>query len=171
MKKLFENWRGFVKESYDEDREEERRKSDKKFDIAAEITKLYNIYQKNGSESEEFKLQFNHDMVNIQQMFNFLIENRSNQNFMDKLFPFFKMTDSIKMLVHMEHNDSEPVPALEVFDEKQLEEIPTIMTKLVIDTFDRQPAGNQIYRKFVDYYDQLLNANEEYARKVNNLGN
>jgi hypothetical protein len=139
------------------------------------VDRMYDIYQKHGGDSKEFKEFINADNfrssgypAGLQGILDiFKRSSDSDDQINSRMYKFFKSTGTLPMLVvqrqnpshdyHPSEEDFEPALQAKGYSEDVLKDIPQSMHKVVQDTFFRTPDYMQMYRKFVDYLDRLPN--------------
>tara|TARA_R110002153_G_scaffold32649_3_gene98711 strand:- start:427 stop:936 length:510 start_codon:yes stop_codon:yes gene_type:complete len=135
------------------------------------IDDIYKRYTQYGSGSQEFKDYINIDNLDrlqvggggLQSILDFLIKNVDKYDVQKRLYPFFKFTDALPLLVSVRNNktsdnrvtEEDMEPSLQSLGESSMEEIPQAITTAVQDTFNRAPASMKMYRKFIDHLDRL----------------
>ena len=104
--------------------------------------------------------------TSLQRMFEVVTGNLDNTDYQERLYPFFSATNSLNSLLVIDPSvkykstdkltRQDFVPALTVYSEDTLRDIPQIIVSAVHDTFDMHPDGkNLLYRQFVNHFDAL----------------
>ena len=135
------------------------------------IDDIYKRYTQYGSGSQEFKDYINIDNLDklkvdgggLQSILDFLIKNIDKYDVQKRLYPFFKFTDTLPLLISVRNEkgsdnrttEEDMEPSLQYYGESSMEEVPQVITTAVQDTFHRSPASMTMYRKFIDHLDRL----------------